>query len=79
MAKVNAEVLGAVIDGKGRGEKIQIDERSAKSLEAKGYVKVLSKVTSEKGKSAPKKPVTKESVPKPKKKKKEQSPPTKDK
>lgn len=41
MAKVKVEVLDAVVDGKGKGEQIQVEERSAKRLERIGYVRIL--------------------------------------
>lgn len=63
MAKVNAKVLQAVVDGKVEGDNVTISEKSAKYLERIGYVKILSKVEAkvadEKGKSAPKKSATK--------------------
>lgn len=43
MAKVTVEVLDAVVDGKRKGEKVEIDERSAKAFESLGYVKILPK------------------------------------
>ena len=38
-SRIEVEVLDAVVDGKGQGEKIQIDEKSADYLEQIGYVK----------------------------------------
>lgn len=43
MAKVKVEVLNAVVDGKGRGEQISIEEKTAEHLESIGYVKILTK------------------------------------
>lgn len=40
MANVKAKVLNAVVDGKGEGEVVTIDEKSAKHLESIGYVKI---------------------------------------
>lgn len=39
MAKVKIEVLGAVIDGKHRGEQLEVEEKSAKHLINIGYAK----------------------------------------
>jgi len=57
MAKVKVEVLGAVVDGNPSGTTIEIDKRSAKALEARGYVKILDEKPVKK-ESAPKKPAT---------------------
>jgi len=38
---VEVEVLDAVIDGKVKGEKLEIDEKSADYFESIGYVKKL--------------------------------------
>lgn len=38
-SQVEVEVLDAIVDGKGQGEKIQIAEQSAEYLEKIGYVK----------------------------------------
>lgn len=43
MAKVKVEVLAAVVDGKGQGEQLSIEEKSAAHLESIGYVKLLNK------------------------------------
>lgn len=68
MAKVRVKVLNAVVDGKGEGETLSIDERSAKHLESIGYVRIeaeakpkesANKDSDEKGESAPKKSVSK--------------------
>lgn len=42
MAKVKVEVLNAVVDGKGQGEQISIEEKSAEHLESIGYVKRMT-------------------------------------
>lgn len=39
MAKVKIEVLNAVIDGKQKGEQLEVDEKSAKHLIAINYAK----------------------------------------
>jgi hypothetical protein len=39
MAKVNIEVLDAVIDGSVKGEQLEVDEKSAKHLVEIGYAK----------------------------------------
>ena len=50
MAKVKVEVLNAVVDGKGEGEVISIEEKSADHLELIGYVKrVAAKKSEDKG------------------------------
>lgn len=62
MAKIKVEVLGAVVDGNASGSTIEIDARSAKSLEANGYVRILEdkpKSAPVKKESAPKKPASK--------------------
>ena len=38
-ASVKVEVLDAVVDGKGKGEQLEIAEQSAEYLEKIGYVK----------------------------------------
>lgn len=38
MAKVKVRVLNAVVDGKGKGEVVSVEERSAKHLVSIGYV-----------------------------------------
>lgn len=45
MAKVTIEVLDAVVDGKGKGEKLSVEEASANYLVKIGYAK---KVTDDK-------------------------------
>lgn len=52
MSKVKVEVLKAIVDGKGEGEQLAIDERSAAHLESIGYVKIIEapKETKKKGK-----------------------------
>jgi hypothetical protein len=50
--KFKAEVLDAVVDGKRKGESVELDEKSAKHLERIGYVRVTGEV---KAKAAPKK------------------------
>ncbi len=42
MPKVKVEILDAVVDGKGKGEQISIEEKSADYLESIGYVKRLT-------------------------------------
>ncbi len=39
MAKVKVEVLDAVVDGKGKGEQLSIEDKDATRLESIGYVK----------------------------------------
>ena len=60
MSKVKVEVTGAVVDGVPNGSTIEIDERSAKAFEAKGYVRILPKEQPKapqvKKDAAPKKP-----------------------
>lgn len=60
MSKLKVEVTGAVVDGFPIGSTIEIDGRSAKALEAKGYVRILPqekpKAPQVKKESAPKKP-----------------------
>lgn len=63
MSKVNARVLGAVVNGKRNGEEVQLSEKSAKHLEAIGYVEVLGKVKPE-PKTPPKAPKDKNKDPK---------------
>lgn len=41
MTKVKVRVLHSFVDGKGHGETVQIDERSAKALVANGYVELV--------------------------------------
>lgn len=41
MANVKVEVQEAIVDGKGKGATLEIDEASAKQLEAIGYVKTV--------------------------------------
>jgi hypothetical protein len=41
MAKVKVEVLDAVVDGKGKGAKLEIDKRSADYLASINYVKIV--------------------------------------
>lgn len=56
MAKVRVEVLDAVVDGKGKGAKLEIDERSALYLESIDYVKIVKdEGTKSKSKSKSKK------------------------
>ena len=52
MAKVKIEVLNAVIDGKQKGEQLEVDEKSAKHLIAINYAK---KVEAEKSEAKPSK------------------------
>jgi hypothetical protein len=56
MAKVKIEVLNAVIDGKQKGEQLEVDEKSAKHLIAINYAK---KVEAEKAEAKPKQPAEK--------------------
>lgn len=58
MAKVNVEVVSGVVDGNKKGAKLSIEEKSAKSLEAKGFVKIAAKP------KAKPQPAKKESAPK---------------
>ncbi len=39
MSKVKVEVLKAVVDGKGEGEQLTVDEKTAEHLESINYVK----------------------------------------
>lgn len=41
MAKVTVEVLDAIVDGKKKGEKLELDQKQAKQLEAIRYVKIV--------------------------------------
>lgn len=41
MAKVKVEVLDAVVDGKRKGEVVELDEKQAKYLETIRYVKIV--------------------------------------
>jgi len=66
MAKVKVEVTGAVVDGSPSGSTIEINKRSAEALEARGYVKIIGKVSETKKESAPKK--SPKAKPKPKSK-----------
>lgn len=43
MAKVNVEVISGVVDGKSKGAELSIEEKSAETLEAKGFVKIVAK------------------------------------
>lgn len=69
--KVRVEVLGAVVDGNASGSTLEIEERSAKAMAARGYVEILGEVKKEqpavKKESAPKKPQEAEPKEKPKK------------
>lgn len=47
MAKVKVKVLNATVDGKGPGETISIDEKSADYLESIGYVEKVGSKKSE--------------------------------
>lgn len=51
--KFKAEVLDAVVDGKRKGESVELDKKSAKHLERIGYVRVTGEVKPKK-KAAPK-------------------------
>lgn len=51
MAKVKIEVLNAVIDGRKKGEQLEVSEQDAKKLVAIGYAK---EVTEAKAESKPK-------------------------
>lgn len=60
MAKYQVETVGAVIDRNPIGSTIELEEETAKRLEAKGYVKIIGEVKAKAKKaSAPKKPVAK--------------------
>jgi len=48
--KVKVNVLDAVVDGKGKGAKLEIDERSARYLESIGYVEIEAQVEEKKPK-----------------------------
>lgn len=52
IAKVKVEVLDAIVDGKVRGEQLEVDEKSAKQLEANGYVKVVKDAPKSKPRSS---------------------------
>ena len=54
MAKVKVETM-AVIDRNPVGSTIELEERTAKRLEAQKYVKIIGKVSEPKKESAPKK------------------------
>lgn len=41
MAKVKVRVLNAVVDGKGAGSELTIDEATAKALVSNGYVELV--------------------------------------
>lgn len=56
MAKYRVETVGAVIDRHPIGSSIELEEKTAKRLEAQGYVKIIGKVTKAKKAAAPKKP-----------------------
>lgn len=58
-ARVTVETIGAIIDGKPIGSTLEINERSAKALEANGYVRILPTPKPVKKAAAPKKPATK--------------------
>jgi hypothetical protein len=55
MAKVKIEVLDAVIDGRVKGEQLEVDEKSAKHLIGIGYAKKVEVVAEEKPKPKTKK------------------------
>lgn len=60
MAKYQVETVGAVIDRNPIGSTIELEEETAKRLEAKGYVKIIGEVKAKAKKaSAPKKPAAK--------------------
>lgn len=59
MAKVKVETIGAIIDGHPIGSTIELEERTAKRLEALKYVRIINTQVDEKGKSAPKKSASK--------------------
>jgi len=42
VAKVKVEVTNAVVNGKGHGETLSIEQKDAERLESIGYVKILS-------------------------------------
>lgn len=59
MAKVTIEVLDAVVDGKGKGEKLSVEEASANYLVKIGYAEIVKetpkkKPSPKKSKSEPK-------------------------
>ena len=47
MAKVKVKVLDAVVDGKGKGEEVSIEAKSADYLESIGYVEKVGNKKSE--------------------------------
>ncbi|WP_144558530.1 hypothetical protein [Shouchella miscanthi] len=47
MSKHTVEVLDAIVDGKKKGEKLDIDTKSAKYLESIHYVKIIGPVKEE--------------------------------
>lgn len=55
MAKVKAEVVNAVFNGKGSGESVELSEKTAKKYEKLGYLRNVSKAK----KPAPKKTTSK--------------------
>lgn len=42
MAKVKVEVLDAVVDGKRKGEQLELDKKQAEQLEKIRYVKIVN-------------------------------------
>lgn len=67
MSKVEVRVLNAVVDGKGRGEILSIDEKSAVGLAKIGYVEIITQPKAEvKEETVEENVPKKESAPKPK-------------
>lgn len=62
---VKVKSIGAIIDGRPVGSIFELEERTAKRLEAMGYVKIMAEPAPVNKESAPKKPAKKA---KPKKK-----------
>ncbi len=60
IAKVKVEVLNAVVDGKGRGEQLEIEEKSAEHFEKLNYVKRVQ--AEEKSPAKPKQPTSKKAA-----------------
>lgn len=52
MAKLKVEVLDAIVDGKQKGEQLEIDQKAAEHLAGIGYVKILKTVPAAEPKKA---------------------------
>jgi hypothetical protein len=59
MAKVKIEVLNAVIDGKQKGEQLEVNEKSAKHLITINYAKKVEEKQADKAEAKPKQPAKK--------------------